>query len=112
MTDLIARLEEATEGSEDLSDEVLLVLGWWKEGGPAYEKVGFPIPDPTRSVDDCKRWVESGAQDIIVSSNTPEIWTCEQWGDEEGDEIEMIASTEPLARCAAALRWEAANVDA
>ena len=54
MTDLIARLEAATEGSRDLSDDVLLSCGWVNENGwwrkPREQAVW--LLDPTRSFDD------------------------------------------------------------
>lgn len=60
--DLISRLETAAEGSRELSDEVLLALGWsdnddeiegyWipPEGGRWGDR--GERPDPTRSIDD------------------------------------------------------------
>ena len=68
MTDLIARLEAAPEGSRELSDEVLLAVGWehidtgdvreeqWVSPGGMYFIVS-PRPDPTRSIDDALKWM-------------------------------------------------------
>ena len=66
MTDLPARLEQAAAGSRELSDEVLLALGWkiwagsrlvaiWRSPGPHTDEDDgwtYEPPDPTRSVDD------------------------------------------------------------
>lgn len=66
MTDLISRLEAATEGSRELSDECLLAMGWtykpdwcghaWRS--PDESWVGFDKrPDPTRNVQDAIDWM-------------------------------------------------------
>jgi hypothetical protein len=70
---LIARLEAATEGSRELSDEALLACGWrcepeWSEdhetlrmwyapGELAGSQLSRNRPDPTRSIDDAERWM-------------------------------------------------------
>lgn len=73
--DLAARLEAATEGSRELSDEVLVACGWTVDPGLFWRKPdGWhchdDAPDPTRSVDDSialigeRRWyIAASARD-------------------------------------------------
>ncbi len=55
MTDLAARLEQAPEGTRELSDEVLLAVGW-DCGPPGWTS---DRPDPTRDLTDIAALVEA-----------------------------------------------------
>lgn len=68
LSDLATRLEHAEEGSRELSNEVLKVLGWQPHGrepgmwlkpnsGKLISEAGS-LPDPTRSVDECLKLVQ------------------------------------------------------
>lgn len=122
LTSLIARLESAGEGSRELSDAVLVALGWVRS--PDRDEPGFveddwidpeggrwwPAPDPAVSLDDALALVDEGWQwllrglgwygqrpaaklEFIVSDATDGMRTI--WGK---------AATPALALCAAILR--------
>ena len=112
MTDLITRLEQAETGSRELSDEVLLSLGY--ELKPAHELSSTMVwyhpggrvqllserPDPTRSVDDTKLLQPDGyAIRLSVNSKMTdvEIYNKDWMG-------ECSAKTEENARCIAILK--------
>ena len=121
---LIADLQATKEGSRELSDRVLLTCGWeegeflkhglmWRspDGALVY---GYLRPDPTRSVDDCKKWVEPDPADyaLVVMATIKTDGRSHEWSVEYFvDKIEAFANTEALARCAAALKWRLEKED-
>lgn len=129
MTDLIARIESASEGSRKLSDECLLAAGF-EYGAPvgpsSYGMVGWksPIgtkyndldaPDPTRNLQDVLDWMVPGGAEYDIRA-----WTAVNGSEyataiiyvgvspEEGVESIMCA-TPALALTAAALRAREAD---
>jgi len=119
MTDLKTRLAQATKGSRELSDRVLVAMGWqirtdyandeqptyWWPDGIMYE--GFHHPDPTRSVDH-------------VLALVPEGWHLSHaWKNDEqagfnltkqlGIHANALAATLPLAGCIAILEAQEAD---
>ena len=74
-TALVSTLKAATEGSRELSDEVLLAHGWTTEEGWWWGPHGEELtpetaaerPDPTRSIDDGVALVPEGRGWSIVN---------------------------------------------
>lgn len=112
---LIERLSAAKVDSRELSDEVLLALGWlhetgwWRPPAPAPEWEIFherDRPDPARSIDDAVRWV------------VPEGWSWTIYGPDQLGvvkphamlgvpgvfEADASAATPALALCIAGLK--------
>lgn len=119
MDDLIARLEAATEGSRELSDEVLVALGWTHDTAthtscaPDGTRYGYDTPysrppHPTRSADDAlglpmgewrvvhAYWSEGKAH-FTFGRPIPEGETRTIW-------VDGVSHTPALAYCAAILR--------
>lgn len=117
MTDLIDRLEQAEAGSRELSDEVLLALGWscndriqgkhpkifgkyWRH--PVNRNDGYwdgDQPDPTQSVDHALKLVPDGW--LTRHSQQFSKWLVEIKGD---GEHEAWAASLPLALSIAIIR--------
>ncbi len=108
---LLTDLKAAKEGSLELSDRVLLACGW-KDGGSYFTDFDWETPDgqkfprknlpnPTKSVDDCKRWVEPEADVSVNSLRGHTAFQACLGPSFCNDPVE--ATTEPLARCAAAI---------
>ncbi len=101
---LIAELEQAQEGSWQLSDEVLLALGWkigkprraWAPNRDFY--FGNQIPDPTRNLQDAVDLVPEGHPWTLDSIGIVEMGTT------TGKPVEGIAATRAIAMCIAILR--------
>ena len=117
---LLEQLESATEGDNGLSAAVMNLMceavqhSGWAGGGfwrlPNGDKHGFsvvPGKDPTRSVDDIKRLEPNDHQWEIHRNQYGGggKWQYELYG--EG--VFVKANTEPLARCAALIRWREAQ---
>lgn len=105
-TDLIAKLESASEGSRELSDAVLEACGrdcnWLRS--LARDDPSFVIPDPSRSLDAARALVPEGWDWRIQSEDGGGyVWIWPAGGDylnaENGE-----AATPELALCAAVLR--------
>ena len=112
MTDtLIARLEEATEGSRELSDECLLAVGFapvpdaltmWTYPNGDYA-VTAELPDPSQNVQDAIDWmVPEGCPWEMKSVGMVEMGT-------ERGPVEGIAATPALALCVASLKARQAD---
>ena len=113
---LIERLTAAKEGTRELSDEVLLARGWTitKDRGPQalYISPGNdpPVyqvyaPDPTRSLDDWKRWcVPEGLTWGVSNRRSGEgVWTATIEKDSYY-EFYSRALTPALALCIAGMK--------
>ena len=87
MTDLISRLESATAGSRELSDEVLMALGWRRvseetEHGDyvfwcppdRYAQFTDERPCPTTSLDAALELVPEGWEWMLVGSGAARLW--------------------------------------
>lgn len=122
-TDLIARLGAATVGSRELSNEVLIALGWreltldeiscyeysgdiglyWPtpKGGLAYSNT---LPDPTCFLDIALTMVTTGWRTVDAHQSlihTPAwSWKLQRWY----DVVEGKGHTHALAACIASLR--------
>ena len=74
MTDLLSRLQQASEGSRELSDEMLLACGWKiGEGSWFIDPSGSKFlpddrPDPTRSLDDAVALVPEGWNRKVIAN--------------------------------------------
>lgn len=114
MTDLIERLSAATEGSRDLSDEVLVACGWKERHDRLWETPDKEWchpddrPNPTVSLDDALRLVPEGwiAYLEVCPAPYPSYATIlyeprNKWHGE--------AATAPLALCIAILRAKEAQ---
>lgn len=122
MTTLIARLEAATEGSRELSDEVLLALGWRYrtsgEGGillpnecmivdpSGRQHIKDHAPDPTQSLDDCKALTPSNLTGLLeIGSPADKRFGCKLYRDGSGFACaDEVAATPELAWSAAILK--------
>ena len=125
LSSLIAKLEAATEGSRELSDEVLIACGWKRGvvGKPplqsAYWKTpdgqrmgweddltsgGVERPDPTQSLD--------AALTLVPSDCAWDVWGPVSGNAQlmrgSGEIIEAVAGNAILALCIAALKARAA----
>lgn len=135
MTDLIARLKAAEVGSRELSDEVLLALGWVKfyfsvihaSSGSVTEHWTAPNgsmmyaserPSPTESVDDalalappdkayCISFQPPNHYEVMVE--VPEYSISSDPNDPKGRFVLGRAATPALALCAAILRAKEAR---
>lgn len=120
---LIARLEAATEGSRELSDEILFVLGWrcsWVGGAPSeyYDTTSWFPPgathhtdgvygnrrlDFTRSLDAAVTLVPEGHLWNLRSFT--EFYIADVWIQNSGNvEAEGFSKLPALALCIAALK--------
>ena len=116
MADLIKRLEEATEGSRDLSDECLLAVGW-TPGNDATKWWFNPItqewdhpPSPSENVQDAIDWMVPEGWEFarLWSAANPKDrpwFGCDMRMDEPYKIIKSLgAATPALALCIAALK--------
>lgn len=107
--DLIRRLESATEGSRELSDECLLAVGWrWYDGfrvdmiKPDEEGTiinGGHLPDLTRNIQHAIDWMVPEGYHWHVSDNGGADVGPPRWKDSEGK-----GATPALGLCIAALK--------
>ena len=127
MTDLIARLEAASEGSRELSDEVARGLGWtteqvedmwcnpvkiWLNPQKQYMRSLTFAPDFTRSIDAAITAVPGGFgwEISVYATLTPKAIVWDADIRDQGPLFEQAsASTAPLALCAAALKARMEN---
>ena len=101
---LIARLVETKEGTRELSDEVLVALGWrigkprraWAPNRDFY--FDDQVPDPTRNLQDIVDLVPEGHPWTLDSIGIVEMGTT------TGKPVEGIAATRALAMCIAILK--------
>ncbi len=122
MTDtLIEKLEQAEEGSRELSDEVLLACGWRKTrwvptGEPAWfdpqGSNGSYLPHPTRSLDDCLRYAvpEGWWPEQLSWASDGSLVIATIWNRDPGDGYKSCdgdAANPALALCIAALKARA-----
>lgn len=116
MTDLATRIEAAEAGSRELSDEVLLALGWRiqdKQWGHMYRADGTIChcrerPNCTESVDDCLALVrESG---LHYSMHSYEDCYAAEVG-VTGNFEYVEAATQALALSAALVRAKATEAE-
>lgn len=118
MTDLIARLSAATEGSRELSDEVLRACGWthlvrrptfWIK--PGMRPLDAPQLDPTVSLDDALRLVPEGWDWSLYSDGSSELYYDEPYdaipGATERTTVEGVGNTSALGVCVAILKARA-----
>lgn len=106
--DLISKLEQAEEGSRELSDEIALAAGWetdkgwWRAPGEAHYDSTMP-PDFSRSLD-AKLPGENIVQvrRLTGGSGDGKRWEARHWDGKQRHYA--TAKTEPLARRAAALK--------
>lgn len=111
LSDLIARLEAATEGSRELSDEVLVALwvtrddGWVKPNGDVCE--WGDEPNCTESLDDALGLVPEGWGWMVEGRHGKGQATVYLTGDEHWPLL--AAATPALALCAAILRAKEAD---
>ena len=131
MTDLITRLKSATEGSRELSDDVLRAWGWtrrlwnyprqldkewcWFEPECTAEPV-TERPDPSRSVDDAIAGVPGGM--IWRCGGPPRHWCIigrpspkGSFHNAGGKYVSCNAPTPALALCIAIEKARAAGVE-
>lgn len=115
-TDLISRIEAATEGSRELSDECLLAVGWQKHYPGMLRPDGHVIPlhelpDPSQNLQDAVDWMLPEGSEYEISTlygvarvgvdlNTDS--PC--YGEHKGGDV-------ALALCAASLRAIEARAD-
>lgn len=109
MTDLIAKLEAATEGSRELSDEVLLALGWeqgqddhWFAPDNEVPVRGAYRPSPTEYVDDGMALVPDHFE--AMARRAPGEYRSTAYVDIPKDLYGSRANTPALALSAAILR--------
>ena len=118
MTDLIRDLEDATEGSRELSDRVLLACGWanivtatgdvlWRL--PPSEEWKFPPPNPSQSLDDALALVPEGWWYSLRSPNDIVPYDKFEFSIQPPSQtaafaVEADGSTAPLAVCLAVLK--------
>ena len=131
MTDLLAKLESAGEGSRELSDECLLAVGWvlrddgrslacWHgPNGQEFYPCDF-VPDPSRNVQDAIDWMVP--ESLSYSLGAPD-WSCTGKNDEsssaawanifkgrDGEWNTANAANPALALCIASLRAREAEI--
>ena len=109
---LIAKLESAKEGSRELSDEVLMALGWqrrpiqitgvyewYRTGGDHY--IGVVRPDPSRNLQDAVDLIPGKAH---WAASYPVGEAELVYGGPNGRLVTADAATAPLAMCIAILK--------
>ena len=107
---LLEQLESATVGSRELSDAVLEAMGakgWLASMKILLRLAGHRVLDPTSSVDDVKR-LEPVDAEINVNHDMGGWVVCQPHPkpNEENPDVECSQGhTEPLARCAALVRY-------
>jgi len=117
MTDLKTRLAQATEGSRELSDEMLLACGaespsrahpyhWILPNGNAV-LVGLR-PDPSRSVDDVLALVPEGYDVDLKSARHRAGWRVNLW-EKDGTVWSADLAAPALALCLALLEAQEAD---
>ena len=106
---LISRLEEAKEGSRELSNMILLALGWRERGGRARFLTHFAVspdgaeipwgdhPDPSRNLQAAVDLVPEGLPWDMESAGIVEMGT-------DNGPVEGIAATPALALCVAIIK--------
>lgn len=115
MTDLITRLEQAKEGSRELSDEVLLALGWKTGIGTHADFTKFHAPDGSPASRD-RPDPTTNLQDAVDLVPERHPWTLDsigivEMGSTTGKPVEGIARTLALAMCIAILKVQEAEDD-
>ena len=127
MSDLIARLEAATEGSRELDYKIALTQGWtlqkmkgdrkpyWREPGETqyYMRSTYGPPHYTTSLDDAMTLVPEGCDvDLQTRKRYCSIY---RWDDSRGYGVPLgstcDAETPVLALCIAALKAREATND-
>ena len=113
MTTILERLAHATEGSRELSDEILLACGWiydpkriaaaWRSPDESWQ--GFhDRPDPSRCHDDAARMVPAGlsfGSGVNNQGRSPYAWA---WVMVNFNRPMIEGATEALALSRAALK--------
>ena len=89
---LIERLQEASEGSRELSDECLLAVGWrFTAGGPKFwfdpndNSIGYSArPSPSENLQDALDWMvpEGWEFTLNVSKKGCVVCLCAHWDDD------------------------------
>lgn len=121
---LIAKLESATEGSRELSDEVLLVFGWKFSARFGWRNtVGDNVwdddrPSPSESLDDCLgmvpegwAWSVSCSKEYGVSAGISPKAPRDEWVHSDMGGVDSLASTAPLALLIAICRARLAEME-
>ena len=121
MTDLLSELEQATNGSRELSDKVLLAIGWqfpddWEPKGLSHGNLVSPNgetishhlrPNPTENLQDALELVPEGWYPVLepyINDADLVVYCADLFRPNWGEREPCRAHTPTLAFCIATLK--------